>query len=168
LLVTFGWRESRQNPLTVRDEEPNVLQPLVLANGVVGARIASLSDDSAITRLALAGYSLDELVRQVYLHFLSRQPTPDERQMFADLLEPGYSERRLEVDPFVNGHEPERRSAVAWSNHLSPEASRLKLEMERQARNGDPPTVFLSADWRERMEDMVWALVNSPEFVFVP
>jgi len=23
-------------------------------------------------------------------------------------------------------------------------------------------------DWRERMEDALWALVNSPEFVFVP
>ena len=34
--------------------------------------------------------------------------------------------------------------------------------------HGDPPTTRLEADWRERMEDMVWALVNSPEFVFVP
>jgi hypothetical protein len=62
----------------------------------------------------------------------------------------------------------ERRSAVAWSNHLSPEASLLKLEMERQARSGDPATKLLTTDWRERMEDMVFALVNSPEFVFVP
>jgi hypothetical protein len=36
------------------------------------------------------------------------------------------------------------------------------------AREGDPPTTRLEADWRERMEDMVWALVNSPEFVFIP
>jgi hypothetical protein len=40
--------------------------------------------------------------------------------------------------------------------------------MERMARVGDPPTALLAADWRERMEDMVYALVNSPEFVFVP
>ncbi len=60
------------------------------------------------------------------------------------------------------------RHAVAWSNHHSPEATRIKMEMERSMRNGDPPTNKLEANWRERMEDMVWALVNSPEFVFVP
>jgi hypothetical protein len=170
LLVTFGWRESRQNPLTGRDEEPNVLQPLVLANGVVGARIASLSNDSAVTALALQAFSLDELVRQVYLRLLSRLPRPDEEQMFVDLLKEGYEERRPEVNPFAGDQKQssEHRIAVAWSNHLSPEASILKLEMERQARSGDPPTKLLTADWRERMEDMVWALVNSPEFVFVP
>jgi hypothetical protein len=169
LLVTFGWRESRQNPLTVRDEEPNVLQPLVLANGVVGARITSLSEDSAVTALALQDNSLDELVKEVYLRIASRPPRPDEVRMFVDLLRDGYALRRVETAALVTDYKPgERRSAVAWSNHLSPEASLLKLEMERQARSGDPPTKLLMADWRERMEDMVFALVNSPEFVFVP
>jgi hypothetical protein len=169
LLVTFGWRESRQNPLTERNEEPNVLQPLVLANGVVGARITSLSNDSAVTVLSLQTISLDELVRQVYLRLLSRPPRADEQQMFVDLLREGFDKRRVDI-PFADGQKQttERRSAVAWSNHLSPEASLLKLEMERRARSGDPPTTNLSADWRERMEDLVFALVNSPEFVFVP
>jgi hypothetical protein len=169
LLVTFGWRESRQNPLTVRDEEPNLLQPLVLANGVVGARIASVSDDSAVTALALQDNSLDELVHKVYLRIASRPPRLDEVRMFVDLLRDGYAERRVVAAALATGDKPgERRSAVAWSNHLSPEASLLKLEMERRARSGDPPTALLTADWRERMEDMVFALVNSPEFVFVP
>jgi hypothetical protein len=48
------------------------------------------------------------------------------------------------------------------------EATKLKQEQERTTRAGDPPTDRLRANWRERMEDMVWALVNSPEFVFVP
>ena len=169
LLVTFGWRESRQNPLTVRDEEPNVLQPLVLANGVVGARIASLSNDSAVTALALQDNSLEELVHKTYLRIASRPPRIDEVRIFVDLLRDGYSQRREEAAAQATSDKPgQRRSAVAWSNHLSPEASLLKLEMERQARSGDPPTKLLTADWRERMEDMVFALVNSPEFVFVP
>ena len=61
-----------------------------------------------------------------------------------------------------------RRHSVSWSNHLNVEATKIKLEMERAARAGDPPTERLKAEWRERMEDVVWALVNSPEFVFLP
>ena len=57
---------------------------------------------------------------------------------------------------------------VSWSNHLNPEATKIKQEAEREARVGDPPTARITPAWRERMEDAVWALVNSPEFVFVP
>ena len=52
VLQTFGWRDARQDALTRRDHEPNVLQPSALANGIVGRRIAQLSDDSAFTELA--------------------------------------------------------------------------------------------------------------------
>jgi hypothetical protein len=34
------------------------------------------------------------------------------------------------------------------------------------ARAGDPPTEKLSVPWRERFEDLVWALVNSPEMIY--
>jgi hypothetical protein len=167
LLVTFGWRESRQNPVTMRDESPNALQPLLLANGVVGARIVSLSDDSAITQLALANHKVEELVQAIYLRLLSRLPRPDEEQLFVNLLKDGYERRRVDAPNTVQ-IKNDRRMPVAWSNHLSPDASRIKLELERTARAGDPPTARLAADWRERAEDMVWALVNAPEFVFVP
>ena len=67
---------------------------------------------------------------------------------------------------------PRRRAAhtaaVSWANHLSPEATTIKMELERQAREGDPPTKRLRPEWREKMEDMIWVLVNSPEFAFIP
>ena len=65
---------------------------------------------------------------------------------------------------------PKRKKmhAVSWSNHLHPDATRIKLELERLAREGDSPTRLLRSEWRERMEDMVFALINSPEFIFVP
>src|SRR6185503_2932098 len=62
MLTTFGWRESRQSPLTVRDDSPNAVQPATIANRVVGnGRIARLSDDSAITELSLEERSLSDL-----------------------------------------------------------------------------------------------------------
>jgi hypothetical protein len=44
----------------------------------------------------------------------------------------------------------------------------VKLEAEKAARAGTPPTSKLRNDWRERCEDAVWALVNSSEFVSMP
>jgi hypothetical protein len=167
VLMTFGWRESRQNPLTERDDAANVLQPLALANGVVGSRVVSLSDDGAITRLALDECTLEELVQRVFEQIVSRPPSKQERDLFVELLRDGFDARRTKAPPRAPAAQKQRH-AVAWSNHHSPEATRIKIELERTMRNGDPPTAKLEGDWRERMEDMVWALVNSPEFVFVP
>jgi Protein of unknown function (DUF1553)/Protein of unknown function (DUF1549) len=167
LLVAYGWRDSRPNPITVRDDTPTPLQPLVLANGLVGSRITRLSDDSAFTRLALEERPLPDLIRAIYLRALSRLPTARETALFEKLLAEGYETRKVPGAPVVRRPRP-RSTAVSWSNHLSPEATTIKLELERQAREGDPPTRRLATDWRERLEDMLWALVNSPEFVFVP
>ena len=166
LLVAYGWRDSRQNPLTVRDETTTPLQPLLLANGVVGQRITRLSDDGAITELCLEERPLPDLIREVYLRVLSRPPSDGESQATVALLSQGFADRRVDA-PKKRPRDP-RQTPVSWSNHLSPEATTLKLEQERLAREGDPPTDRLQTDWRERMEDVLWSLVNSPEFVFVP
>lgn len=168
VLGTFGWRDSRQNPQTVRDETPTPLQPLLLANGVVGNRISRLSDDSAFTELSLQDRPLTELVDAVFQRVLSRLPRTEERSTFIELLQEGYAERRPPGYEKMAKKRPLRMTAVSWANHLSPEATRIKLELERQAREGDPPTERLRPDWRERMEDMIWALVNTPEFMFLP
>jgi hypothetical protein len=168
VLAAYGWRESRQNPLTVRDEVATPLQPMVLANGIAGSRITRLSDDSALTELALEDWPLQQLVEAVFLQILSRRPTEDEQQTFVELLNDGYLDRRVPGAMAAPTRPARLASAVSWSNHLSPEATRIKLDLERLAREGDPPTTRLEADWRERMEDMVWALLNSPEFIFVP
>jgi hypothetical protein len=167
-MTAFGWREARQNPLTVRDEAPNVLQPASLANGLLGnGRIARLSDDSAITELSVQAKSPSDLVDRVVQRILSRPPTPDEKRIFIAHLKDGFNDRLTQPSAASNYRKAARRP-VSWSNHLNPEATRIKQELEKEVRAGDTPTERLRPDWRERMEDIVWALVNTPEFIFVP
>ena len=63
---------------------------------------------------------------------------------------------------------PKKIPAVSWSNHLSPEANFFVIEEEKRAREGDPPSNALRPAWRERMEDALWAVINSPEILFIP
>ena len=168
-LITFGWRESRQSPLSVRDHEPNVLQPAVVANSLVSyGRVTRLSDDSAITTLALEHASVESLVQAIFLRLLSRPPGRFEMEAFTAHLAKGFEDRRVQPSAARAYQTKRAPRPVSWSNHLNPEATTIKQELERETRAGDPPTEQLRPDWRGRMEDMLWVLVNSPEFIFVP
>jgi hypothetical protein len=128
--------------------------------------VTRLSEDSAFTAMALEDQPLEQLVEGVFLRVLSRPPSSDERTEFVELLQPGYDERKTEAPPAPQRKLP--RELVGWSNHLDPEANVIKLQLEKAVGAGEPPTRRLAADWRERMEDMIWTLVNSPEFVYSP
>jgi hypothetical protein len=168
VLETFGWRSARQNPITVRNEDPTVLQPAVMANSVLARRITRLSDDSAFTKISLETQPVETLVDRVYLRMLTRKPTAAERSLFVELLSKGYQNRRVKnPKPRMK---PKRlpRGLVGWSNHLHSRANEIKVELQRAVERGDPPTNLLNPDWRELMEDMVWTLMNTPEFVYLP
>jgi hypothetical protein len=167
LLEAFGWRASRQDPLTVRQQEPTLLAPAILQNGVVGRRIAGLSEDSALTELALEDQPLARFIERLYEQILSRPPTAQEREVLSSVLRDDYETRRTGSSPGVRPG-PHKRDGVSWSNHLKPESSEIKIRFAKEVERGDPPTARLTADWRERAEDVVWALVNSPEFVWLP
>ena len=62
----------------------------------------------------------------------------------------------------------QKRAYVDWDKHLKAEASVELLKAEKLVRAGEPPTVRLTTEFRERVEDAIWCLINSPEFVFVP
>jgi len=167
VLTTYGWRQSRQNPVTVRDDAPSPMQTLILANGSMGARIVRLSDDSAVTELFLEGRPLPQLVRELFLRVLSRPPSQNEAAATEAYLRPFFAGRvvkgaRKQISAFRSD------PRVSWSNHLSAEATVIRMEEERRLRLGDQPTGRLTAGFRERAEDVLWALVNSPEFVMVP
>ncbi|NQV23211.1 MAG: DUF1553 domain-containing protein [Rhodopirellula sp.] len=168
-LETFGWRSSRQSPLTIREEAATVLQPAIIANGTLGRRFTRLSDDSAFTMLALQDQPASELVTSVFVRVLTRPPNSEERAVFVELLSDGYAERinRDELNKPLPPL-PSVRTGVGWSNHLHPDASTLQVETHDLVAKGDAPTKKLTSTWRERFEDMLWSLMNSPEFVFAP
>ena len=83
-------------------------------------------------------------------------------------MQKGYEDRVVVDAPIPEDHGGARRTAVSWANHLSAESTRIKLQLEEAARWGERPTQRLREDWRKRAEDMIWALINSPEYVFVP
>jgi len=167
LMTTFGWRDTRQNPMTVREYSSTALQPAILANGLIGKRFTRLSDDSDFTKLALQNQPVEELISQTFMKTLTRQPSGSERQMFLELLQPGYADR-INVNAGIVSREPLPRNLVGWSNHVNSRANEIKVELEHAVQKGDPPTQRLKDDWRNRYEDLLWTLLNSPEFVFVP
>ncbi|MFP6900685.1 MAG: DUF1553 domain-containing protein [Opitutales bacterium] len=167
-LKQFGWRPSRQDPLTDREEAPHALQSGILSNGILATWLTRLSPEHGITTECLEERSADDLLEAVFLRLLTRRPTGEERDRFLALLGQGYSQRIIPVAERKPIPWPKKIPAVSWSNHLSPEANMIVIELEKRAREGDPPSNALNTAWRERMEDTLWALINSPELLFVP
>jgi len=171
VMETFGWRGARQDPVSMRDSDSNVLQPAILANGTMGSWLTRLSDKHEITDLALEDQPLEELIDRLYLRLLTREPSTQEKERYVKLLSPGYDTRivpesKRKVETEDTPRQPVRY--VSWSNHLDGAANLLAQEKEVEARRGDPPTEALTDDWRLRLEDVLWAMLNAPEWIYAP
>ena len=166
VLAAFGWRASRPDPLTDRDTAPNSLQPAILANGVMGTWLTGLSEDHGTTRLCLEAKSPEALVEALFLRILTRRPTAKELQLYTERLRPDF-ENRLAHSTVALPAGPRRPAYyVSWSNHLDKDATLVRQQQAEAARRGDPATTRLQPAWRQRAEDALWALVNSPEFLY--
>lgn len=168
VLKAFGWRSSRPEPVSERQEAADLIQPAILANGTFGTWLTRLSDDSGLTHLALEDQPLESFVDDLFLTMLTREPTSEEQSRFVALLHDGYEQRQVPLEEIAAKTVPKRFRYVSWSNHLNTEANEIKVEMEELARQGPAPTRYLSDDWRIRAEDAVWALLNSPEMLLIP
>ena len=138
-----GWRGERAEPVTERLNEANVIQPGMLANGLLGLWVTRLSDHSDLTGLAIGAESAEALVEDLFLRYLTRQPTAEEKSAFLALLEPGFGERLATAKPDFRKvpYLPEVRE-VSWTNHLSVEANEISARLEAKAYEGPDPT-----DW---------------------
>lgn len=168
VLKAFGWRNSRPEPKSDREETPNLIQPGVLANGSLGIWLTRLTDDSGLTQWMLQPQPVEQLVDELFLRLLTRLPTADEKDQFVALLQPGYDNRVVPKQDLGTAAEEPKFPYVSWSNHLNTEANVIKVEMQELVRRGPAPTRYLQSDWRENAEDAVWSLLNSPEMILIP
>ena len=169
VLSAFGWRGARQDPTSIRDAAPNVLQPAIISNGTVGVWLTRLSDDHGITQLALQKQPLDQLIEKLYLQLLTRRPSAEEEELYTQHLSAGFENRiRNQESQIRNPSTRTREKYVSWSNHLDGEATTVRMAQEAAARKGDPATEKLDPNWRQRLEDILWAMLNAPEWAFSP
>jgi hypothetical protein len=141
-------------------------QPLLLANSLMVNHALRLTEDSGLLPHCLQATSPADLAERLFVCVLARRPDAHERAAIAAVLTPGF-DRRLTGKPAAR--QAARPAAhVDWDRHLQGATTTELLQAARSIRQGPAPTARLSADFRERAEDVVWALVNCPEFVLVP
>lgn len=170
VMEAFDWRGARQDPRSTRDTEPNMLQPAIFANGVMSTWLTRLSDRHGVTHLALEDQPVEQLVERLFLRLLTRKPSADEKARYVGFLSEGYATRVIPPSERITSPPTrrERSRYVSWSNHVDGPANTLAMEYEAAARRGDPPTNALNTDWRLRMEDALWAILNAPELIYTP
>mgnify|MGYP002622062263 FL=1 len=165
LMMAFGWRQSRQEPVNYRENDLTPLSPLALANGAAVNRAVDLADHAEVVEICLEDQPVEALVNRLFVRYLSRSPIVDEQERYVELLSVGYEVRKTGLPARERKID---RSPLAWSNNLDPEANQIGELRQRRALDGDPPTRRLKPEWRKRVEDMLWVLVNSPEFLHIP
>ena len=167
VMSAFGWRGARQDSASVRDTSSNALQPAILAHGIMSSWLTRFSDDHELTAVVLCDQTVEALVDELFLRLLTRPPTKQERQQYVAYLSPEYCDRILS-NPLPVKPVHLAPKLVTWTNHLLPESNIVKQEMEVAARRGNPPSPRLLPAWRIRCEDVIWALINSPEMIYRP
>ena len=168
VLQAFGWNGSRQKPIHQRESDANVLQPGILANGVLTMSLSRAAVDSPLAELAVDASKPGQLVDSLFLRFLSRYPSQDERRFFSKQLAGGFANRVIPDSQRSQPPTAKPLPLVHWFNHLRPRANEIQQEIERRVRSGPAADPRLEPHWRQRYEDVVWSLINHDEFVWMP
>jgi hypothetical protein len=168
VLQAFGWNGSRQKPISVRETDPNVLQPGILSNGVLTLALSRASRGSQLSQCAIAAASAESLVDEWFMRILTRHPTAEERRECVETLSEGFEARLLPADQIEYQPLPQPLPLVTWFNHLQSETTTIQQEIERRVATGPAVDPRLDPHWREIYEDFIWSLINRREFVWIP
>lgn len=168
VLQAFGWNGSRQMPVSRREMDPNLLQPGILANGVLTATLTRASAGSTLAQLAVEARSADDLLRQLFLRILTRLPSSEETDHFLPVLQTGFDLRILPADEQQRVQKLPPLPLVTWFNHQRHDANAIQRQMEQRVQDGPPADPRLRPEWREVYEDLAWSLINHSEFVWIP
>lgn len=168
VLEAFGWTGTRQQPIATRETDPNLLQPGILANGTLSMSLTRAADRSSLAQLALDATTPETLLDSLFLRFRSRYPNEQEEADFVPALAAGFAKRQLPPEKVVRPTVESALPQSTWSNHLVPAANEIQKELQRRITRGPAVDPRIQTDWREVYEDVIWALVNDREFVWVP
>lgn len=168
VLESFGWSAARQTPRTDRETVASVLQPGAVANSTLSLWLTRAACGSTLANLAVEATEPRKLVDEIFLRFLSRLPTSQERAPLIAALGDGFTTRLVSADEVHPPAPYERLPQVTWSNHLRSESNIIQQEWERRMRVGPPADPRLRSAWRETYEDAIWSVVNLREFVWMP
>jgi hypothetical protein len=159
---SFGWRDQRPNPITVRSADSNPLQPLAMANGPLMDRLVRLSDASYYTRLSSRDITLPEFIDELLLNTLSRPPRESEKQWISERLGTVWENRRV-----APADRQRAAPQIATEQVRDGDTAAAHLYVQR-VRAGEPATAALTEAYRKGLEAVLWVILNSPEFLFVP
>ena len=162
LAKAFGWRDQRPNPVSVRNDDPHALQPLAMANGELMHRLVRFTDRSYFTELSKRAATLDQYGERLFLNTLSRLPTDREKKWLRSEL--GSVWKRRLVPP---GRQ-EKRKVESRVKEVTITDAIAAHEYIMQVRQGEPATTALTPSFRRMAEKVLWAVLNSPEFIFLP
>lgn len=168
VLTAFGWDGSRQSPVYSRDQQANLLQPSLIANSTFTDWITRATVENHWSELALMADDPRGLAQTLYWQILGRTPTETEAAIVIELLSEGFASRCLPKDQIESIQALPPLPNVSWSNHLKGEANEIQLIRGQRAKLGAANDPRLEPQWREAYEDCIWALINSPEFVWIP
>ncbi|MBA2114139.1 DUF1553 domain-containing protein [Bremerella alba] len=168
VLTAFGWTADRQAPKTDRETAPNVLQPAVMANSTLTISLTKVAYKSALADLALQAQSPEALLESLFLRLVNRLPHQAEKELFLNRLQEGFTDRKVPEGQVVLPEELERLPQVTWWNHVRNEANTIQQEHAERVRQGPQADPRLDHQWRLRYEDVIWSIVNLPEFVWCP
>ena len=168
VLEAFGWTGTRQQPIAVRETDPNLLQPGILANGTLSMSLTRAADQSELAQLAIDAETPEALLDSLFLRFLARYPNSQEKSDFIPALASQFDERQLPADQVQRPPVASPLPVATWTNHLVPEANDIQNEWQGRIIRGPAPDPRLRPEWREVYEDIVWSLVNDRQFVWIP